>query len=94
MATISSKVVALGTFPKADVLVRNGLIADVGPELPAEGAEVVDASRMIVMPGFIHSHFHMWSTIGRNFLSDGGFEYYQAGGRLLSTTVRTIFITV
>jgi 5-methylthioadenosine/S-adenosylhomocysteine deaminase len=22
---------ALGTFPKADVLVRNGLIADVGP---------------------------------------------------------------
>jgi 5-methylthioadenosine/S-adenosylhomocysteine deaminase len=26
---------ALGTFPNADVLVRNGLIADVGPQLPA-----------------------------------------------------------
>jgi 5-methylthioadenosine/S-adenosylhomocysteine deaminase len=50
----------------------------LGPELPAEGAEVIDASRVIVMPGFIDSHFHMWSTIGRNFLSDRGFEYYQA----------------
>src|SRR5262245_19108312 len=59
-------------------IVRNGLIADVGPELPAEGAEVIDASRIIVMPGFIDSPFHMWSTNGRNFLSDCGFEYCQA----------------
>ena len=36
---------ALGTFPKADVLVRNGAIAGVGPDLTAEGAEVIDASR-------------------------------------------------
>ena len=85
---------ALGTFPKADVLVRNGLIADVGPELPAEGAEVVDASRMIVMPGFIDSHFHMWSTIGRNFLSDCGFEYYQAKWATAEHYARTIFTTV
>ena len=69
---------ALGTFPKADVLVRDGVIASVGRELSAGGAEVIDASRMIVMPGLIDSHYHMWSTIGRNFLSDGGFEYYQA----------------
>src|ERR1700722_6183045 len=69
---------ALGTFPTADVLVRNGAIAGVGPDLTAEGAEVIDASRMIVMPGLIDSHYHMWSTIGRNFLSDGGFEYYPA----------------
>lgn len=30
------------------------------------------------MPGLIDSHYHMWNTIGRNFLSDGGFEYYPA----------------
>jgi 5-methylthioadenosine/S-adenosylhomocysteine deaminase len=69
---------ALGTLPKADVLVRDGVIAAVAPDLAADGAEVIDASRMIAMPGFIDSHYHMWSTIGRNFLSDRGFEYYQA----------------
>lgn len=68
----------LGTFPRADVLVREGFIAGVGPELAAEGAEVIDASRMIVVPGLVDSHYHMWSTIGRNFLSDRGFEYYPA----------------
>ncbi len=69
---------ALGTLPKADVLVRDGVIEAVGPQLAADGAEVIDASRMIVMPGLIDSHYHMWSTIGRNFLSDGGFEYFPA----------------
>ena len=69
---------ALGTLPKADVLVRDGVIAAVAPDLATDGADVIDASRMIVMPGFIDSHYHMWSTIGRNFLSDRGFEYYQA----------------
>jgi cytosine/adenosine deaminase-related metal-dependent hydrolase len=39
---------------------------------------VIDASRMIVMPGLVESHFHMWSSIGRNFIMDGGFEYFPA----------------
>ena len=69
---------ALGTFPRANVLVRDGAIAAVAPELAADGAEVIDASHMIVMPGLINSHYHMWSTIGRNFISDGGFEYFPA----------------
>lgn len=68
----------IGTLPKADVLVRDGAIVDVGPDLAADGAEVIDASRMIVMPGLIDSHYHMWSTLGRNFLSDHGFEYFPA----------------
>ena len=68
----------LGTLPKADVLVRGGAIVDVGADLAAEGAELIDASRMIVMPGLVDSHYHMWSTLGRNFLSDNGFEYFPA----------------
>jgi cytosine/adenosine deaminase-related metal-dependent hydrolase len=70
--------VDLGTLPQADVLVRRGAIEKVGPNLSAEGAEVIDASDMIVMPGMVDSHYHMWSTLGRNFLSDGGFEYFPA----------------
>ena len=68
----------IGTLPQADLLVRDGVIISVGPALSANDAEVIDASRMIVMPGMIDSHYHMWSTLGRNFLSDGGFEYFPA----------------
>ena len=68
----------LGTLPKADVLVRNGAIANIGPNLAADGVEVIDAADMIVMPGLIDSHYHMWSTLGRNFISDDGFEYFPA----------------
>src|SRR5262245_17113518 len=68
----------LGTLPEADVLVRDGVIEAVGPNLAAADANLIDASNMIVMPGLIDSHYHMWSALGRNFISDGGFEYYQA----------------
>ena len=68
----------IGILPQGDVLVRDGGIVDVGTELSADGAEVIDASRMIVMPGFVETHFHMWSSLGRNFIMDGGFEYFPA----------------
>jgi 5-methylthioadenosine/S-adenosylhomocysteine deaminase len=67
----------IGTLGRADVHVRDGRIVEVGAGLHAPGAEVVDASHMIVMPGLIDSHFHMWSTVGRNYVSDG-FEYFPA----------------
>jgi cytosine/adenosine deaminase-related metal-dependent hydrolase len=68
----------IGTLPKADVLVKNGVIEAVGENLDGAGAEVIDASNMIIMPGMIDSHYHMWSTLGRNYISDGGYEYFQA----------------
>jgi 5-methylthioadenosine/S-adenosylhomocysteine deaminase len=68
----------IGTLPRCDVRVRDGEIVDVGSELSVDGAEVIDASRMIVMPGLVETHFHMWSSIGRNFIMDGGFEYFPA----------------
>ncbi|WP_146605054.1 hypothetical protein [Jiangella anatolica] len=50
-----------------------------GPEvvLAARGARVIDAARMIAMPGFVETHHHMWSALGRNFVSTG-FEYFAA----------------
>ena len=68
----------IGTLPKADVHVKDGVIVAVGENLAAPGAEVIDASNAIVMPGMIDSHYHMWSTLGRNYLTDGGYEYFQA----------------
>jgi len=56
---------ALGDLPAGDVLVEDGRIARVGPSLQAPGATVIDASRMIVMPGFVEVHWHMWNGIWR-----------------------------
>lgn len=68
---------AIGTLSGADVLVRDGRIAEVGSGLGAQDAELVDAAGMIVMPGLVETHFHMWSSLGRNFITDG-FEYFPA----------------
>ncbi|HVW18468.1 MAG TPA: amidohydrolase family protein [Solirubrobacteraceae bacterium] len=68
----------VGILVPGDVRVRDGEIVAVGRDLPADGAEVIDASRMIVMPGLIETHFHMWSSLGRNFIMDGGFDYFPA----------------
>src|SRR3984885_15554846 len=43
-----------------DVLVEGGRIAAVGVNLQAGGAEVIDATGNIVMPGLIDAHHHMW----------------------------------
>lgn len=66
-----------GVLPRADILVRDGRIEAVGPDLAAAGAETIDATDMIVMPGFVDTHYHMWSAVGRNFIGDG-FGYFAA----------------
>jgi imidazolonepropionase-like amidohydrolase len=56
---------ALGVLPRADILVRDGRIEQIGGAiLPPAGAEVIDATDMIVMPGFVDTHYHMWSALG------------------------------
>jgi cytosine/adenosine deaminase-related metal-dependent hydrolase len=60
----------LGDFEKADVLIEGSKIAAVGPNLEAS-ADVIDASDMIVMPGFVDSHRHIWQGQLRNILPNG-----------------------
>ncbi|MGD0499812.1 MAG: dihydroorotase [Bryobacteraceae bacterium] len=43
----------------ADVLIVDGRIASVAPGLSSPGAQVFDASGMIVAPGFIDMHVHL-----------------------------------
>src|SRR5947207_1239000 len=43
----------------ADVLIVDGKIAGVGPDLSSPGAEVFDATDLIVAPGFIDMHVHL-----------------------------------
>lgn len=60
--TVISMDPALGDLARGDVLIKGGRIAAVGPSLQAAGAEVMDASGMLVIPGLIDSHTHMWQA--------------------------------
>ncbi|SFV03010.1 Cytosine/adenosine deaminase [Alicyclobacillus macrosporangiidus] len=61
---------ALGDFKRADVLVEGSRIAAVQPDLDASDCEVVDASGMIVLPGFVDTHRHVWEAVIRNAGAD------------------------
>lgn len=51
---------ALRLVPDTSILVRNGRIEAMGPGLPVpEGAQVIDARGMTVMPGLIDCHVHV-----------------------------------
>lgn len=47
-----------GMDAAADVLISGSHIEEVGPDLHAEGAEVIDASGLIVAPGLMDAHVH------------------------------------
>src|SRR5256886_16709812 len=41
-----------------DILIRGGRIARIGAGIPANGAEVIDVTDRLVLPGFVESHIH------------------------------------
>ena len=60
----------IGDLPSADVYVRDGVIIEIGADLDVPDAEIIDASSMIVMPGFVDGHRHMWEGVIRNELGN------------------------
>jgi cytosine/adenosine deaminase-related metal-dependent hydrolase len=60
----------LGELPNADVLIEDDRIEAVGPNLDAAGAEVIDATGDIVIPGFVDTHRHTWETSIRTSAPD------------------------
>ncbi|MEW6635956.1 MAG: dihydropyrimidinase [Actinomycetota bacterium] len=68
---------------RADVLVEDEKVVAVGTSLDAGGAEVVDATGRLVMPGFIDAHTHMDMPFGGTVTADDwatGTEAAAAGG--------------
>ncbi len=56
-------------IPQGGLFARDGVIEQVGPtsELPKTADEVIDASGMIVLPGLINTHHHLYQTLTRAF---------------------------
>ncbi len=61
---------AVGDFEVGDIAIEGGKIVAVGRGLTASDAEVVDASGMIVIPGFVDTHRHIWEGLLRNIGTD------------------------
>jgi cytosine/adenosine deaminase-related metal-dependent hydrolase len=60
----------LGEIENGSVHVRDGAIVAVGRDLRTTGAKAIDGRGMIVLPGLVDTHWHMWHTICRNFAGD------------------------
>jgi cytosine/adenosine deaminase-related metal-dependent hydrolase len=60
----------VGDHRSADILVDGEKIVDVAPNLEVADAEQIDASGMIVIPGFVDTHRHTWQTCVRHRYAD------------------------
>lgn len=55
------------TFSGGHIFIENGKIKSIGPrEFNGTADRVIDASRMIVLPGLINTHHHFFQTLTRN----------------------------
>src|SRR3974390_624901 len=66
---------ALGDLAGGSVHFRDGEIIAVGKDATG-GGEKIDGAGMIVMPGLVETHWHMWNTLFRSFAGDKPEEGY------------------
>lgn len=55
---------------RADILVDDDSITAVGENLDPTGAEIVDVTGRIIMPGLVNAHLHTWQTALRGVGTD------------------------
>lgn len=60
------------------ILIENGRISAIGPDLGVTDVPTIDAEGGIVMPGMIDTHRHTWQSILRAQLGDGTLYDYMA----------------
>ena len=48
-----------------DVMIRDGVITDIGPDLQVDDATVLEAAGSIVTPGLVNTHHHLFQTMTR-----------------------------
>ena len=69
---------AQGDLPKGDILVTGETLTEIAPNVHADGANVVDATGFIIIPGLINAHMHTWQTALRGLAANWTLlEYFQ-----------------
>lgn len=67
---------SVGGLEQADVLIEDSVIVAVQPNLEVSDCEVIDAADMIVMPGFVDTHRHVWESLVRTIGTDWSLPNY------------------
>ncbi|NPD04211.1 amidohydrolase family protein [Nocardioides sp. zg-1308] len=67
----------VGDLDGGDVHVKDGRIVAVGRGLRARGSRI-DARGMVVMPGLVDTHWHLWTTLFRSMASSSPATAYFA----------------
>jgi cytosine/adenosine deaminase-related metal-dependent hydrolase len=84
------------TFPVLDVLMENGIIAEVGPNVAAgPDIRVIDAAGRIICPGFVDTHRHLFQSHVRTSVANQTLLEYCGHllfGRLLFYTPRDVYL--
>ena len=63
--------------PSLDILCERGAISAVGSGLSAPaGAEVIDASGMLAVPGLVNSHYHSHDVLAKGLFEDLSLEHW------------------
>ena len=83
-ATVLSMDPKVGDFARGDLHVRNGAIVTVAESIDAPGAMAIDGRGMICMPGFIDTHWHLWTSVCRPLIriDDPKLGYFPVTNRL------------
>jgi cytosine/adenosine deaminase-related metal-dependent hydrolase len=63
--TMDPDIADLGT---GDVHVRDGAIVAIGPRIEPTNIQIIEGGGMICMPGFVDTHWHLWTSLFRPFV--------------------------
>ena len=66
----------IGDLASGDVLIRDGQIIEIAASIEAPQAQIIDATGMVIMPGFVETHWHMWESSLRGMANDAAEYFY------------------
>jgi 5-methylthioadenosine/S-adenosylhomocysteine deaminase len=67
-ATVLTMDPNLGDLETGDVHVRDGAIVAIGPRIDLPNAGIMEGRGMLCMPGFVDTHWHLWTSLLRPFV--------------------------
>jgi 5-methylthioadenosine/S-adenosylhomocysteine deaminase len=67
-ATVLTMDPNIADLATGDVHVRDGAIVAVAPRIEATNVQSLDGRGMICMPGFVDTHWHLWTSMFRPFV--------------------------